>query len=228
VIIRQKINQAIALLQPQRATPYNFVLIILAIIGLSAEITLGLGQSAPNERATSQTPYGYVDWGYHIWTNFFAQATYVKGAPWGTEPYVRISYTDHPLYQEDVYYNNYRIGARLNESITSYEFGFSKPLGVSPPLRLYMGAAFTGNFCRWERNSLGASDTKVIDQVTPGLVGFARTEWWWKYRMSAEEDLNVNLILGMSGRLSYMGFRPEAWPCPEWFGILEGYVGVRW
>jgi len=25
-----------------------------------------------------------------------------------------------------------------------------------------------------------------------------------------------------------MGFRPEAWPCPEWFGILEGYVGVRW
>ena len=203
-------------------------MITLFLFGLSAEVTLGLGQSAPNERATSLTPYGYVDWGYHVWTNFFAQVTYVKGAPFGTEPYLRVSYMDHPLYQKDVFYNNYRIGARLNESITSYEFGLSKPIEVRPPFHLYLGAAFTGNFCRWERNSLGASDMKVIDQVTPGAVGFTRAEWWWKYKLSAEEDLTVNCILGLSARFSYMGFRPEVWPCPDWFGVLEGYVGVRW
>ncbi len=203
-------------------------MIILGIISLSAEVTLGFGQCAPNERATSQTPYGYVDWGYHIWTNFFAQVTYIKGAPLGTEPYLRVSYMDHPLYQKDVYYNNYRIGARLNESITLYEFGFSKPVFSGERFRPYIGAAFTGNFCRWERNSLGATDMRVIDQVTPGLVGFGRADWWWKYTLSAEEDVNVNLILGLSARLSYMGFRPEAWPCPDWFGVLEGHVGVRW
>ncbi|MEO0191343.1 MAG: hypothetical protein ABIM46_01025 [candidate division WOR-3 bacterium] len=203
-------------------------MMIISLLSLSAELTLGLGQAAPNERATSQTPYGYVDWGYHIWTNFFAQATYVKGAPFGAEPYIRIGFMDHPLYEETVYFNNMRIGARLNESITSYEMGFSKPVSVPPHLRLYWGAAFAGNFCRWERTSYGATDARIIDQVCPGIVGFARTEWWWKYKLSLEEEANVNLILGLSPRLSYMGFRPSVWPCPDWFVIIEGYVGVRW
>ncbi len=203
-------------------------MLLISLLALSAEVTMGLGQAAPNERAISQCPYGEVDWGYHIWTNFFAQVTYVKGFWFGTEPYARIGYMDHPLYKKTVYYNDAKIGARLNEAVTTYELGFSRPLYVSPPFHLYWGGAFTGNFCRWERTSYGASDVKIIDQVTPGLLGFTRAEWWWKYRVYLEEELTLNCIIGLSPRFHYMGFRPNVWPCPDWFAVLEVYVGVRW
>jgi len=203
-------------------------MLTITLLSLSAEFTVGVGQAAPSQRAVSQTPYGEVDWGYRIWTNFFGQLTYVKGVPLGTEPYIRIGIMDHPMYEKTIYYNNLKIGARLNEAITSYEIGFSKPLEINPPFHLYWGAAFTGNFCRWERTSYGASDIKIIDQVTPGLVGFGRAEWWWKYREYLAEDRTINCIIGLSPRFYYMGFRPSFWPCPDWFCVLEGYVGVRW
>ena len=63
----------------------------------------------------------------------------MKGFLFGTEPYARIGYMDHPLYEKTVYFNNARIGARLNESITSYELEFSKPTNVKPPFHLYWG-----------------------------------------------------------------------------------------
>lgn len=155
-------------------TPQRRKMLTITLLSLSAEFAVGVGQAAPSQRAVSQTPYGEVDWGYRIWTNFFGQLTYVKGAPLGTEPYIRIGIMDHPMYEKTIYYNNLKIGARLNEAITSYEIGLSKPLEINPPFHLYWGAAFTGNFCRWERTSYGASDIKIIDQVTPGLVGFGR------------------------------------------------------
>ncbi len=202
---------------------------LIGLIGVSAEVILGLGQAAPNERARTQTPYGEIDFGYHIWTNFFGQVTYVKGAPFGTEPYIRIGIMDHPMYEKTIFYNDVtRIGVRLNEVITTYELGFSKPWTENPPFHSYWGAAFTGNFCRWERTAYGSSDMKIIDQVTPGLVGFARAEWWWRYRAYMEEEKTINCIIGLSPRFYYMGFRPSVWPCPDWFVVLEGYVGVRW
>jgi len=205
-------------------------MILIGLLGLSAEIIAGMGQAAPNERATCQTPYGEVDWGYHFWTNFFLQATYVKGAWFGIEPYVRFGYMNHPAWSNTLYYNGYYIGTtELNESVTSYEMGFSRPVDVSPPLHLYWGGAFTGNFCKWERVIYKyPSDLETIDQATLGLVAFTRAEWWWKSREYMADEASINWIVGFSARFHYMGFRPEVWPCPDWFGVFEAYVGVRW
>ncbi len=67
-------------------------MLLISLLGLSAEVLAGLGQAAPNEGANTQATYGEIDWGYHIWTNFFAQVTYVKGASFGAEPYFRFVY----------------------------------------------------------------------------------------------------------------------------------------
>ncbi|MEO0141558.1 MAG: hypothetical protein ABIM88_08450, partial [candidate division WOR-3 bacterium] len=184
-------------------------MILTGILSLSAEITMGFGQALPNERARSQTIYGEADWGYHTWTSLFIQASYVKGAWFGTEPYLRLGYMDHPAYIRMLYYNGYEIGnAELNESVVSYELGFSKPFGVRPRFRLYYGAALTGNFSRWERVIYKyPSELSRVNQVSPGLVGFARAEWWWKYRpyKSLDEEDLINCIIGLSARFSYMG-----------------------
>jgi len=203
-------------------------MLIISLLCLSAEVTLGLGQAAPNEGARTQATYGTIDWGYHIWTNFFGQVTYVKGAPFGAEPYLRFMYLDHPEFTRTIVVNNVPITMFLSEAITSYELGFSRPMITKPPFHTYWGAGFNGNFCRWERRGWGKDDKKIIDQVTPGLVGFGRAEWWWKYRAYLEEELTINCIIGLSARFHYMGFRPDVWPCPDWFAVLEGYVGVRW
>jgi hypothetical protein len=202
-------------------------LTILFLFGLSAELLAGWGKAAPNEGGSSNTPYGYIYYGYKVWTSFFAQASYVKGFVLGLEPYIRLNYSDHEAYQVTIIYNNTKIGTLLNEDITSYEIGLSRPIR-RPPFHFYGGGAFSGNFCRWQRQAYGATDIKTIDQVTPGTVVFLRGEYWRKYRPWPDEETTVNLILGLSARFSYMGFRPDAWPCPDWFGELVGYVGVRW
>lgn len=203
-------------------------MILTALMSISAEVLAGWGKAAPSERATAQSVCGYVDWGYHIWTNFFLQATYVKEFPFGLEPYIRVGYMDHPEYKKIVFFNDLPVGASLAEGITTYELGLSKKVYQSHPIHAHIGGGFTGNFCHWEKQIYGASDWIKVDQVTPGLTIFTRGEYWRKYKPWPDEEKTVNIILGLSARLNYMGFRPEVWPCPEWFGVLEGYVGVRW
>ncbi len=199
---------------------------ISVILAMSTELLAGAGAAAPNRSAVVQNWYGETDYGYNTWFTFFFQLSYVKGLPLGIEPYFRVTHMDHNQRLALDVVDGVEMGSRLNESMVTYEFGLTRPIYRRSRFYLLGGVAFTGNFCHWERQFYGSS-ARIIDQVTPGVLGLARME----YREDYKEwlgDKNVTVIVGIAGRLNYMDFRPEVWPCQEWYGLLDVYAGVRW
>jgi len=192
-------------------------MIIPLILGMSAELLVGVGQAAPSEA----TPYGYT-----TWNNFFVQAASLKAFPLGVEPYMRIQYMDHADIVTTVLVDGIEMGAILQESMTSYEIGLSRPIFIHQPFYLSAGLAGSGNFVHWKQQVYSNYIT-IRDQTSPGIVAFLREEYRRDYHPWLDEK-KVTMVIGLSTRFHYMGFRPDVWPTADWFADLSVDMGVRW
>ncbi len=191
-------------------------MILLVLVGLSAELTAGVGSSAPN-RAT--------EYGYKTWFNFFIQASTLK-LPWAVEPYLRFQHQDHPEILGTENLNGVETGVSLKQIMDFYELGLDVAVFQRYPMFVVLSLGTGGYYCTSEKQVYG-SQTQVITQVSPGLASGLRLEYRRDYHPWLD-DKKVTMLVGLTSAFRYVNFRPDVWPLPDWFADVGAQVGVRW